>query len=144
MDRCVSVYVSVLLRMMSTSKFTRMFEYMCVCKCFYARMCAFFVCKCVRVASPAVLLSKFKLSCGNISLALQSTCVTWWTQGSPHNKQCHQGCWDPHHLRSELLKIHNMASADEKCVLEGVQTVLVPLLIGLKNNLCLWRCMVGL
>ncbi len=35
------------------------------------------LCVCVCFASPAVPLSKFKLSCGNISLALQSTCVTW-------------------------------------------------------------------
>lgn len=87
----------------------------CACVCVSARVC-------VRMcfACPAVSHTKFKLSCGNISLALQSACVTWWTEGTPHMKQCCQGCRDPLHLRSALLKNPSMASADEKCLPEGV------------------------
>lgn len=54
-------------------------------------------------SSSAVPLGKFKLSSGNISLALQSACVTWWTEGSPHNNQGCQGCCDPLHPRLELF-----------------------------------------
>lgn len=42
--------------------------------------------QCLRVhvcfRGPAASLSKFKLSCGNVSLPLQSSCVTWWTDSA--------------------------------------------------------------
>lgn len=82
-----------------------------------------FRCVCVHVwfGGPAAPLGKSKLSCGNISLALQSTRVTWWTENAPYNKHrvIRASALHVQH-RLGRLQILNMDSTDERCMPQGM------------------------
>lgn len=97
-----------------------MFKYMYMWKVLICVFSKAYVCTC-DLDGPAAPLSKFKLSCGNISLALQSTRVTWWTENASHNKHrvVRASALRVQH-RLGGLQILNVDATDERCMPQGM------------------------